>query len=50
MVMCRKEAKSYGTKQMIEGIWKNGQNCVIIEDVVTSGSSVSSVAQVNDFN
>ncbi|VDP40236.1 unnamed protein product [Schistosoma curassoni] len=46
MVMCRKEAKSYGTKQMIEGIWKNGQNCVIIEDVVTSGSSVSSVAQL----
>ncbi|CAH8557655.1 unnamed protein product [Heterobilharzia americana] len=46
MVMCRKEAKSYGTKQMIEGVWKNGQNCVIIEDVVTSGSSVSSVAKL----
>lgn len=46
MVMCRKEAKSYGTKQIIEGIWKNGQNCVIIEDVITSGSSVCSVAQL----
>ncbi|KAK4470951.1 hypothetical protein MN116_006457 [Schistosoma mekongi] len=46
MVMCRKEAKSYGTKQMIEGIWENEQNCAIIEDVVTSGSSVSSVAQL----
>ncbi|CAH8288440.1 unnamed protein product [Schistosoma turkestanicum] len=46
LVMCRKEAKSYGTKQMIEGVWKHGQNCVIIEDVITSGSSISSVVQL----
>lgn len=45
LIICRKETKSYGTRQVIEGIWDMGQKCVIIEDVVTSGCSVASVAK-----
>ena len=40
LIIKRKEAKNYGTKKLIEGIYKKGQNCLLVEDVITSGKSL----------
>lgn len=44
MIIRRKEKKSYGTQQMIEGEFTSGQSCLIIEDVITTGSSIIETA------
>lgn len=40
ILLLRKEQKKYGTKQMIEGITKNTGKIILIDDIITSGSSI----------
>ncbi len=40
MLLKRKEAKKYGTKQLVEGVFSENETCLLIEDIVTSGKSI----------
>lgn len=40
MLIKRKEAKEYGTKKMIEGVFKHSDTCLVIEDIITTGQSI----------
>ncbi len=46
MLLKRKEAKGYGTKKMLEGVYSAGQNCLLLEDVITTGASLVETSSV----
>ncbi|XP_066253083.1 uridine 5'-monophosphate synthase-like [Euwallacea similis] len=40
MILKRKVAKSYGTRELIEGVWNKGDTCVLVDDVIMFGDSI----------
>lgn len=44
MIMARKDLKDHGTKRSIEGMYKEGEIVLVIEDIVTSGGSIIETA------
>ncbi|CAI2348270.1 unnamed protein product [Caenorhabditis sp. 36 PRJEB53466] len=45
LLIVRKEAKAYGTKKLIEGLYQKGDRLILIEDVVTTGGSILTVVE-----
>ncbi len=39
LIYPRKEAKAYGTKAVIEGLYRSGQRAVVLDDLITTGGS-----------
>lgn len=40
MIFKRKDAKSHGTKKLVEGVYRDEDKCLVVDDVVTSGISI----------
>lgn len=47
MLLRRKEKRDYGTRAIIEGDFENNKKCLIIEDVITHGTSI--LETINDL-
>ena len=40
MILLRKEKKQYGTSKLIEGVWNETDEIIIIDDILTTGKSI----------
>src|ERR671925_313367 len=49
-IYARKEPKAHGTDKMIEGFLKPGSRVVIVDDVATTGATVSSAIEIMRAN
>tara|TARA_B100001057_G_C22796092_1_gene929667 strand:+ start:1156 stop:1686 length:531 start_codon:yes stop_codon:yes gene_type:complete len=49
-IMIRKEQKNYGTKKLIEGVLNENDNIVLIEDIITTGSSLYNTIKTLEEN
>jgi orotate phosphoribosyltransferase len=49
-IYARKEPKTHGTDRMIEGFLKPGSKVVIVDDVATTGATVSSAIEIMRAN
>lgn len=38
-ILLRKETKNHGKRNKIEGVFTEGQKCIVVEDVITTGTS-----------
>ncbi len=45
MIYVRKEVKDHGTGRHVEGITKPGWNVLVVDDIITSGSSILSAVE-----
>lgn len=50
LLICRDNAKDHGLKRQLEGEYRSGWICLVIEDVVTTGTSAESIARVLQQN
>ena len=50
MIMLRKEAKKHGTAKMIEGTYHKDDELILLDDILTSGTSIiESLQHLKDF-
>lgn len=46
LIMVRKNVKEHGTQKRIEGKFKKGGRCLLLDDVFTTGGSISETAKI----
>lgn len=45
LIQCRTNAKNHGTEKLVEGVYRSKQRVLLIEDVVTTGTSTLLIAR-----